>query len=230
MKTCTRLLIPWAVLLGFSPLLSAQTTWYTVEVLVFQHLSDAGLYAEHWPAEPGAPAVEEALSLSLEAGGGGEQTDDRPAFRLLGRSALQLGEAAGRLKRSAGYRPLLHVAWLQPGYTRSDARKVHIHTNLPNRFRTTGELDLSDRHVVDGTLRLSRARYLHLEADLLHQREIPIDAPINVDLFRLQESRRMRSREVHYIDHPLFGLLVLVTPYEPVEEDIDDEELSESSE
>jgi len=30
----------------------------------------------------------------------------------------------------------------------------------------------------------------------------------------LQEHRRMRSRELHYLDHPLFGVLVLITPYE----------------
>ena len=29
----------------------------------------------------------------------------------------------------------------------------------------------------------------------------------------LNESRKMRSREIHYLDHPLFGLLVKVSPY-----------------
>lgn len=37
--------------------------------------------------------------------------------------------------------------------------------------------------------------------------------------FTLTESRRMRSTEVHHLDHPLFALIVLVTPYElPIEE------------
>ncbi len=31
----------------------------------------------------------------------------------------------------------------------------------------------------------------------------------------LQQKRRMRSREVHYIDHPLFGLLIELRPYQP---------------
>lgn len=30
---------------------------------------------------------------------------------------------------------------------------------------------------------------------------------------RLNQSRRMRSNELHYIDHPLFGILVQITPY-----------------
>ncbi len=33
-------------------------------------------------------------------------------------------------------------------------------------------------------------------------------------LFLMNESRRMRSGELHYIDHPLFGVLVQVTPYD----------------
>jgi hypothetical protein len=30
--------------------------------------------------------------------------------------------------------------------------------------------------------------------------------------FRLTETRRLRSREIHYFDHPLFGAVLLVTP------------------
>lgn len=42
----------------------------------------------------------------------------------------------------------------------------------------------------------------------------------------LNESRRMRSDELHYLDHPLFGMLVKVTSYEapePEEETTEDE-------
>ena len=39
----------------------------------------------------------------------------------------------------------------------------------------------------------------------------------------LRQSRRMRSGELHYIDHPLLGLLVKVTPYDPAAAEADDE-------
>lgn len=36
----------------------------------------------------------------------------------------------------------------------------------------------------------------------------------------LQEERRIRARELHYLDHPLFGVILLVTPYQvPVAEE-----------
>ncbi|PIE41250.1 MAG: hypothetical protein CSA49_04345 [Gammaproteobacteria bacterium] len=34
----------------------------------------------------------------------------------------------------------------------------------------------------------------------------------------LNESRRMRSGELHYLDHPLFGIVVKVTLYQPIQE------------
>lgn len=32
---------------------------------------------------------------------------------------------------------------------------------------------------------------------------------------RLTERRRMRSKKLHYLDHPVLGVLALITPYEP---------------
>jgi len=41
--------------------------------------------------------------------------------------------------------------------------------------------------------------------------------------YALQQSRRLRSNETHYIDHPLFGLLIQIRPYEkPSPTDIED--------
>jgi hypothetical protein len=99
-------------------------------------------------------------------------------------------------------------------------------------------------HRLVGTVRLSVARYLHLDADLLYRLPVTQKAAVPVpdlDLwydrpyptlrepqgpayvleewqavrgFRLSESRRMRSKEIHYLDHPFFGVVVLVTPLE----------------
>lgn len=47
----------------------------------------------------------------------------------------------------------------------------------------------------------------------------PQMAALNYQVFRLQQSRRMRSSEIHYLDHPLFGIVALVTPYEIAQPD-----------
>lgn len=38
-------------------------------------------------------------------------------------------------------------------------------------------------------------------------------APYRV--YFMHQSRRMRSNELHYLDHPLFGMLIKVTPFQP---------------
>lgn len=45
----------------------------------------------------------------------------------------------------------------------------------------------------------------------------------------MNESRRMRSGELHYLDHPLFGIVVKVTPYELPEEEEEEVENEEAA-
>jgi hypothetical protein len=83
---------------------------------------------------------------------------------------------------------------------------------------------------VTGTINVSRNRYLHLDADLVFE-----PAPVKqaatslfsifkpeepqVKGYRMQQSRRIRSGEVHYFDHPRFGLIALLTPIEGPSQD-----------
>lgn len=162
------------------------TQWYKVEILVFRRLVSEPPPNEFWPDDPGQPDFANAVDL------GGD------AFRRLGSDTFALGGAAQRLSQSAGYRPLLHVAWIQAGRGRKSAKAVRIRSS-PG----------PDGEQIDGTVRLSRARYLHLEADLMYHFTGGFGGPSN---FRLKESRRMRSKELHYLDHPMFGMLVRVKP------------------
>lgn len=165
-------------LAGHFTAVHAADDWYIVEIIVFQQAqggSGAGDAGD-------APATDGAVNLS-----GGASTDQE--FQTLGTDELRLQDVWQRLEEASEYRPVFHRAWLQPGHEKAEARPARIS---------------SDRGGVDGTVRLYRARYLHLEADLL----LTADG----GRFRLKESRRMRSRELHYLDHPRFGLLVMVTP------------------
>lgn len=40
-------------------------------------------------------------------------------------------------------------------------------------------------------------------------------APAPYRVYFMHQSRRMRSGELHYLDHPLFGMLIKVTPFQP---------------
>ncbi len=105
----------------------------------------------------------------------------------------QLGGAYGALKRSRDYRPLLHLSWIQSVGQNSLSRPVLI--------RKSGG-DTGD--ILDGFVRLQRGNYLHLLVDLEYT---PGPA-----VYRLNEKRRLKLNEVHYLDHPKFGVIAKVIP------------------
>lgn len=46
-----------------------------------------------------------------------------------------------------------------------------------------------------------------------HELELPEQQPLVKIVSSLQHKRRMRSKEVHFLDHPLFGVIIQLTPY-----------------
>ena len=76
---------------------------------------------------------------------------------------------------------------------------------IDHRFAVVRDELLGYRHNVKGARAVEIVR-LKLEKD----RRV-------LQPFRLIDSRRMRSGELHYVDHPAFGVLALATPYVPPE-------------
>ena len=188
----------------------ASAQWFTVEIVVFDEPDGEELHAEHWSPDPGEPSLRSAVELTFPHE---DDPDDAAlAYRLLHRSDLALDDVRRALRRSARYRPFLHVGWRLPGLRYGAARPVHVSPRLGNDGNGGGE-----RPVVRGTVKVSLARYLQVDLDLIYGRPgndetaAPGAAPTR---FRLVTRRRMRSGELHYIDHPLFGVLVLIEPYQ----------------
>jgi hypothetical protein len=88
--------------------------------------------------------------------------------------------------------------------------RIHAHTrwrqevggrNNPDWYRV-GDSTLG------GMIHLGLSRFLHFDTDLLLKRNQGPDV-------RIQLHRRMRSGELHYLDHPLMGILVQADRVEP---------------
>lgn len=60
-----------------------------------------------------------------------------------------------------------------------------------------------------GLIRVTRGRFLHLETDLL-LRDTSTAQP-----YRVKHYRRMRSGELHYVDHPKVGILIKAERHNP---------------
>ena len=163
----------------------------------------------------------------------------RHAFRTLPASSLGLGAVADRLDRSNDYRVLLHVGWHQPGFSDDDAPAVHLGTlrglALENRFAAASgeEAEGTVRfwrrrflHVdVDfafGDVEAWRQRDDAADPNAPPggegevSREAGADSPSRPEagerlrVVRLTRSLRLRAGRLHYLDHPLFGMLLEV--------------------
>ncbi len=113
----------------------------------------------------------------------------------------ELNGAASRLRGSGQTRVIVHRAWIQRAEARENPQPVLLQAGNWHR----------DRYAYEGTLSLTRGRFLHFHAQLWRD---PDGQPARAErpFETLDESRRMRSGELHYLDHPHFGVLVLVNP------------------
>ena len=171
---------------------------YDVELIVFRHLSTTGT-DEQWTLES---MVDEQIAIPEEDAIPFESPQPERAlevdrFPALSPSKFKLTAMYDSLRRSRNYRPLAHFGWTQPGFSRNSAPFFPIDAFVPS----TG---------VSGRIALSRGRYLHLTLDLEYTAPATDTDP--AQRYVLRQSRRMRSNERHYIDHPMFGVIALVTP------------------
>lgn len=228
-----------ALTLALAPaasLLAAETPQYTVEVIIFKNLTGDPSGAEIWTRANQEPLPEADLDLPEAV----TQPEPTPAveYTLLKENELGLRQLAQRLEASQRYEVLLHQAWRQPGLERDKAAPMHIEVPLesiapapapsaePSLFEDGMSSDWARPEArLEGKLKLILSRYLHLETDLRYYTgELlqPMDAAqdefaelvTQPQVYRLKQERRMRSGELHYLDHPAFGLLAVVKPYE----------------
>lgn len=78
---------------------------------------------------------------------------------------------------------------------------------------------------LQGIIKIVLSRYLHTDIELVYKKVTADEAIDRFDsdylenragkdqVYYLKQNRRMRSKELHYIDHPVLGVLVKITPY-----------------
>jgi hypothetical protein len=196
MKTRTGFTLCLALTLVLASPPSAAAPAYQVEMIVFAWTNpDAD--GERWPEDPGLPQ-RDGLALLGAAGADGMAT-----VTPLPPSRFRLGGVAGVMTRNARYRPLLHVSWLHP----ESGRVRGVFVSRP------GAGDAGEGAGLLGSVRLRAGRFLHADVDMAYFPAGPVtpEAAPPVGHVRLQESRRIRLNEVHYFDHPLFGVVMQVS-------------------
>jgi hypothetical protein len=194
--------------------------------------------------EPANDPLEFVTPFGTPSPGGGAPADvPEHRFRLLSDDELELDRAANVIDRLGAYRLLGHGGWQQDGLAEADAIRFDV-ANL-GIANPTGTVELYlGRFLhfgVDLTYRLPPGLRLESIAEsdgaaagasggpslranpprvAAGSRLGALGALEIAQRVRLRaESNAIRSGELHYIDHPLFGVLVLITPAPEPDED-----------
>ncbi|WP_428604972.1 peptidoglycan binding protein CsiV [Sedimenticola sp.] len=188
-----------------------EAPWYDVELILFKQGDPTADLSENWPEDPGSPDWSNAVSLNPTPA-----EEPLPPYTLLPQSSWRLNAEFNALRRSRGeLEPLFHQAWRQQVASNTAADAIYLGPDLHHR-------DDTPPAPFEGLIKINVNRYLHVALDLLLRGANSNLPPAPFDAFssptqgsiRFQGTRRMRSGELHYIDHPKMGALILISRVE----------------
>jgi len=176
----------------------AEVRPYALEILVFARPEPVQSVTEVFPAtEPEAPQSFDLL-FALNS--------RFKNLRPLPNSSRVLLNSALRIQTQLNGEVLFHQRWIHP-LTENQAKNpwFQISGSGFNGFK------------LNGYLRWSIDRYIELDADLRVTRESvrqATDGSVLNEVYVLKEFRKLSSKDIHYLDHPAFGVLIAAEPIE----------------
>lgn len=207
--------------------IAEQANWYTVEVISFTREKTPQMN-EQWPLSS-APedtleatleeTLEEKLALEeqLQAQGIKPQMQNNPLdnalladFEAVPETEWKLSRHAYSVNRARGMKVRSHQVWRQKGQSRDQSQWINLQT--------------ADE-ALTGKIRISLSRYLHADVDIkllnpdwtpsfsLETPEVVTEQNIPQEI-AFNTSRRLRKDRLHYIDHPLGGVLIHIERFE----------------
>ena len=226
MKTLTKLILLLIVngqVLAEENNAAVELKEYDIEVIIFEDARARYLNNEAWNQDIKTGPINSSDNnnlkldqLSISDINAVEHTNLKPAM---------LKHEYKRINNSSEYNVLFYTAWRQAGLTETNAFEIDIN-ELKNRHKNRSE------NTISGQLKVVLARYLHFYGQFYYVRknevEKSVDAATAIEQLDEQPvideevtaksnghypftiQRRMRSKELHYIDHPLVGILVRI--------------------
>lgn len=172
-----------------------KTPWYNIEMIIFAQENVGAGSNEIWPTLPGTPDISSVV-----------------AYDSIPNSQRRLKAIYNSLKRTNGrFQPLIHKAWRQPVVSKKRTLPIAVSATV-------------DSFNLMGTVKISVKRYLHVDLDFLlndSNRTTPVlqDGKSlaaytrRPSQYRVVSHRKMRSEELHFIDHPKVGVIIKATKF-----------------
>ena len=207
-------------------------SWYQVEVIVFDRLNP-NLDGEQWQNEEFK--IRDNL-VELEPGNAGLDSEQGLVpYMILNKNRNRLNGVYRVLKLSSGYRPLIHLSWQQLATERIQSRYIHLQrldgeqpvpaaeSSEPDAEPEFIESFIQPDRIVDGSIRIRSGFYLHADVDFSYFKVLPPGNKIirtseesfigatDKTVIKLKETRKIKLNEIHYFDHPMYGVILQVS-------------------
>ena len=215
----------FTLFLLFSHIVSA-ASWYQVEIIVFDRLYPS-LDGEQWQN------VEYQIRDNMVELQASTPEEGLVPYMILDKSRNRLDGIYRVFKLSGEYRPLIHLSWQQPATERRKARYIHLQRLDGEASTAVAEITpeepdfleeiIQPDRIIDGSIRIRSGFYLHADIDLSYFKQLPpenkiirtseesfID-PTEKTVVKLKETRKIKLNEIHYFDHPMYGVILQVS-------------------
>ena len=211
------------------PCLIGAAQLYKVELIVFSHVTEAGLNSETWPlvvSMPNMDSVQNLLPLDLPSAQTSSTELGQPIYKMLPSTDFGLNADELALTHAKNYSVLVHMAWLQPGEATRLSPRIRIMGG--QGYDANGQTVINGQpaqfSTIDGFVRVSRPYTFQVDADLvltLPENAVQsLTSKLTEDVplyhFTLLQSEHPKLNDVYYFDHPLFGMLLQITPVKNV--------------
>jgi len=200
-------------------------TWYQIEVIVAQR-TDNTPTLESFPFQPAPISWPRGRALTpFDPETSNRNELENVEFINLPSDLRILNNEARMLENNDDYNLLAHKSW----------RQIIKGNKVINWIDINGGYAWAGHQQLEGSLGFSKGRFLHVHSEL-HLNQFPSIqsassqrakqrlfsagqslVPIVETRYSLIQRRKMRSKELHYIDHPKLVLLVKIIPFTPAE-------------
>jgi len=200
-------------------------TWYQIEVIIAER-GDRAATLETFPFQPAPISWHRGRTLTpFDPETSNRNELENVEFITLPADQRILNNEARMLEKHEDYKVLVHQSW----------RQILKGNKAINWIDIKGGYAWGGHQQLEGSLGFSKGRFLHVHSEL-HLNQFPSIqsassqrakqrlfsagqslVPIVETRYSLIQRRKMRSKQLHYIDHPKLVLLVKIIPFTPAE-------------
>lgn len=193
---------------------------FQIEIIFFEHTDPKRFAAEEWPKHVGKLDAKQAIDLSKLPRGvpdsldtmqildALDEVDNEPINKVIPETVTLvepnkrlLNNEALLIKNSKDMRFVQHVAWNQPLAWNVKSTPIYIR----------GGKDQAEVRCVVSVKPAKGAYQLNL--DMIYTVSATEKAnKTGINEFRLKQDVKLKKNEITYIDHPLMGLVIVVSP------------------